>query len=130
MQKAINPPQIQFSGSVGPGGKYPLFNSASIDLTTDADYTLSYPAFTASVLCFTSSVSLTTTRKIIAPTAAIDSPSGFGFEYAVQNQTMGGQALLFVGATGNGVTIPNGQAAFVFFNGADYVGGGGGAAAP
>lgn len=107
-------PQIPVSGNIGQGGpSFPLFNSGTITMT-DANYTMTYPDMSARVIRVTSSVTLTTTRSVI-------SPNVFGFEFIVENATTGTQSILFTGTSGSGVTIPNGQAVLVMYDGTNYV---------
>lgn len=125
MAAQVSRPQIPLTGNIGQGGpSFPLFNSGTI-VMSDANYTMSYPDMSAHILRVTSSVSLTNTRSVI-------SPQVFGFEFVVQNATTGGQPITFIGASGTGVSIPNGSAVLVMYDGTNYVsvgsvsGGGGG----
>lgn len=117
---AVPPPQVPFSGTVGPGGKFPFFNGGTITMT-DADHTMQFPEFTASVIQLTGT--LTAQRTLYAPATS------FGFEFTIQNKT---NQSVVVKPEGNaaavGVTIPNGETRMVIFDGTTYVvaGGGGG----
>lgn len=117
----IQLPPVRFAGPTGPNGPFPLFNSGTVTLNSDADYTLVYPDYSASVIRITTGtgVTLSQTRNIIGPTAAAPF---FGFEFTIENATAGGQSLVVTRAAGSaGVTIPNGQAVMVIYDGTNYV---------
>lgn len=107
-------PQVYFSAPIGPSGIFPAFNAGTVVFALDADYTMSYPDMSAFFIKATSSVSLTTTRKLIAPLT-------IGFVFTIENATTGGQSIEVIGSTGTGVTIPNGQAVQVVADGTNYV---------
>lgn len=99
---------------------------ATVNFSSDADTTLTLTDGNSSqtarnlYLNLTSSGSLTTTRDLIIPnnqagTAPIQKL------YIVKNGTTGSQAIRVIGATGTGITIPNGVTALVYSNGSNVV---------
>jgi microcystin-dependent protein len=101
------------SGGPYIGGTYPAVN-----FSTDADITLtanngSVDQARNAVLVITSSVSLTTTRNVIAPAPASK-------VYVIKNSTTGGQSIQIKYATGTAVVIPNGQAYPVYGDGTNF----------
>ena len=99
---------------------------ATVNFATDANTTMTLVDGNSSqtarnlYLNLTSSVSLTTTRDLIIPnnqagTAPIQKL------YIVKNGTTGSQAIRVIGATGTGITIPNGVTALVYSNGSNVV---------
>ena len=91
---------------------------AAVVYASDADKTLVITNGTDSqgryfVLNCTSGVSLTATRKLICPIV--------NKTYLVSNATSGGQSIQIIGASGTGITIPNGKSAFVYCDGTNYV---------
>jgi len=107
-------PQVPITGNIGAGGVFPLLNSGTISFSSDADHTMVYPETTAYVVRATSSVSLTSTRKLITPLA-------IGFTYVVANETTGGQSICVGASTGACVTIANGEVASVYCDGVNYL---------
>lgn len=80
---------------------------------TDTDYTLtslngSVDQARNAVIEMTSSVSLTTARNVIIPSAEK--------VYVVKNSTTGGQAIVVKTASGTGISVPNGESVFVYCN--------------
>jgi len=106
-------PQVPLTGNIGAGGVFPLLNSGILSFSSDADYTMSYPETSAFVIKVTSSISLTATRKLVAPLT-------LGFSFAVENQTSGGQSICVGASTGSCVTIPNGSIGMVYCDGINY----------
>lgn len=91
---------------------------AVVSMTSDANYTLTALNGTSdearcAVLKITSTVSLTATRNVVCPVV----PK----LYIVENATTGGQAIQIIGATGTGVTIPNGRTYRVRCDGTNVV---------
>lgn len=85
---------------------------------TDANYTMTAASGSTDesrsyILSVTSSASLTATRNVIAPAQKKT--------YIVFNNTSGGQSIQIIGATGTGVTIPNGKKRAVYFDGTNFV---------
>ena len=115
-------PQIPLGGSIGVKGSVAVLGSASFAIT-DANHTLTANEYASNFLLVTSSVSLTTTRNLIAPL-------NVGQEFTIENKTTGGQSIQIIGATGAGVTIPNGQTLSVSCDGTNYLTGTGGGASP
>lgn len=109
-------PQIPLTGNIGAGGVFPLINSPAVIFSSDANHTMAYPEMSGSsgFIRVTSSVSLTATRNLIAPLTK-------GFTWAIENATTGGQSIQVIGATGTGITIPNGNTAHVYSDGTNYV---------
>jgi len=100
----------------------PLIESAicgvyAVSFGSDANLTLAINNGSDSsgryyVLACTSSVSLSTTRELICPLV--------NKTYIVQNSTTGGQSITVIGASGTGVTIPNGMQTLVYSDGTNY----------
>lgn len=111
-------PQVPVTGTLGPGGPFPLQNSGTLSLTSDANRTMVYPETSANFLLVTSTVSLTTTRNLIAPIAK-------GFTFTIENLTTGGQSIQIIGSSGTGIVIPNGKTVSVYCDGTNYVSTGG-----
>lgn len=109
-------PQIPVTGNLGAGGVFPLVNSPAVVFTSDANHTMVYPEMSGSsgFLKVTSSTSLTATRNLIAPLTK-------GFGWMVENATSGSQSIQVIGASGTGITIPNGQLAMVWSDGTNIV---------
>jgi len=82
----------------------------SRQLTADTNYTALQVDFQATIMEFTSSLSLTGTRNIVLPILS-------GFKWTVFNGTTGAQSLQFIGATGTGVTVANGKRAIIYADG-------------
>lgn len=106
-------PQIPLTGTAGAAGNFPLLNSGTFPIPSDADFTPTFPNTTCIVCKVTSSVSLTATRNLIEPTA--------GMTFNITNSTTGGQSIVVKAATGTGVTIANGTSKWVWFDGTNYV---------
>jgi hypothetical protein len=77
-------------------------------LTADANYTAVQQDYQASIMEFTSSLSLTGTRNIVVPI------NNAVYRWIVFNNTTGGQSLQFIGLTGTGVTVANGKRAIIY----------------
>lgn len=105
-------PQINLTGNIGCAG-FPCVNNGTLQLTVDADHTLTAQETSAFYMKVTSTVNLTTTRKLIAPSGK--------FPFTIENATQGGQSLQIIGGTGLGVTIPNGSTYAVWNDGTNYV---------
>jgi hypothetical protein len=94
-----------------------IVGEANADFPSDGDLTLTLVNNNASqiarhfVLDVTSSVALTTTRNLIVP--SIEKP------YIITNNTTGGESIVVKTAAGLGVTVPNGERAYVFVDGVD-----------
>lgn len=115
LAQVVNP-QIQMTGNIGSGGpNFQLINSGTIVIPSDANYTMKYPDMSAHVIKITSAVPLTATRNVINPQTTM------GFEFIVENSTLGGQSIIVIGSSGTGVTIPNGQMALVVADGTNYI---------
>lgn len=101
-------PQIPLSGNIGTGFNGPLINSPAVVFATDADHTMIYPEMSGSggALVLTSTVSLTTTRNLLAPSTG-------KFTWSVLNKTTGGQSITVKVSGGTGVTITNGATATI-----------------
>lgn len=104
---------INLSGSISTTGAS-ILGSYNPIFASDANHTLSATEYTNKYLNVTSSVSLTTTRQLIAPLNQ-------GQEFVIQNNTSGGQAILVIGSTGNGVTVPSGATVTVTCDGTNYL---------
>lgn len=99
---------------------------ATVNFATDANTTLTLTDGNSSqtarnlYLNLTSSGSLTTTRDLIIPnnqagTAPIQKL------YIVKNATTGSQSIRIIGASGTGITVPNGVTMMVYSNGTNVV---------
>jgi hypothetical protein len=91
---------------------------AAVSMTSDADYTLTTANGATdqarqAVLNITSTVSLTATRNVIAPTV--------NKAYIVKNGTTGSQSLVIKTASGTGITVPNGSTTLVYCDGTNIV---------
>src|ERR1019366_29737 len=106
-------PQIPLTGSVGVKGSVAILGSANVSIT-DANHTLTANEYASNFLLVTSSVSLTATRNLVAPLNE-------GQQLTIENSTTGGHAIQVIGATGTGITIPNGQTVSVTSNGTNYL---------
>jgi hypothetical protein len=106
-------PQIPLSGTAGAGGNFPFLNSGSFAMPGDADYTVTWPNTTCIVCTVTSSTTLTAARNLIEPALSMT--------LSITNATSGGQSITVRASSGTGVTVPNGQSRWVWFNGTNYV---------
>jgi hypothetical protein len=94
-----------------------IVGEANADFPSDGDLTLTLVNNNASqiarhfVLDVTSSVALTTTRNLVVP--SIEKP------YIITNNTTGGESIVVKTAAGLGVTVPNGERAYVYVDGVD-----------
>ncbi len=61
----------------------------------------------------TSTVNLTATRNLIAPSGR--------FPFTIENATQGGQSIQIIGQSGVGVTIPNGATYVTWKDGTNFV---------
>ena len=111
------PSQILLGGPVGTTAGA-ILGAVEIIYPTDADFTMTTsgaaPQSTNNFLQVTSTPSLTTTRKLIAPLFV-------GQEYTVQNNTTGGQEIEIIGPSGPGVLVPNGATLSVVCDGTNYL---------
>lgn len=82
----------------------------SRQLIIDGNYTALQVDFQATIMEFTSSVSLTGTRNVVVPNLS-------GFQWTVFNGTTGGQSLQFIGTSGTGITVANGKRAIIYADG-------------
>ena len=98
------------------GGKVQSISNTRIvrQLTADANYTAVQADYQATIMEFTSSLSLTGTRDIVVPLIS-------GYQWTVFNNTTGAQSLQFIGASGTGVTIANGKRAIIYADGTNIV---------
>ncbi len=119
------PPQLLLGTPVGTTAGWVLGQLAVV-YPTDADFTLTTsgasPQSTNNALQVTSGVSLTATRKLIAPLS-------FGQQYTVQNNTTGGQTIQIIGPSGTGVLVPNGETITAVCDGTNFIPQSGGGAA-
>jgi hypothetical protein len=111
---AQSPPQIPLTGNIGVAGSVAILGGVTLQIPSDADYTLTAAQWANKTLIITSAVDLTARRNLIAPLNK-------GQEYNVENNTSGGQSIQVIGASGTGVTIPNGASASVFSDGTNYI---------
>jgi len=108
----ISSPQIPLTGNIGCQG-FPCLNNGTLIMATDADRTMTAVETSAFYIKVTSSVSLTTTRKLISPAGR--------FFFTIENATTGGQSIQVIGQSGTGVTIPNGGMVNVWNDGTNYI---------
>lgn len=108
----IPAPQLNLSGNIGCQG-FPCVNSGTLVFSSDANRTMTVQETSAFYIKVTSSVSLTTTRNLVSPYGR--------FPFTIENATTGGQSVQIIGASGTGVTIPNGQTVSVWNDGNNYV---------
>jgi hypothetical protein len=87
-----------------------ISSKISRQLIIDGDYMALQVDFQATIMEFTSSVSLTTTRNIVIPNLS-------GFQWTVFNGTTGAQSLQFIGTSGTGITVANGKRAIIYADG-------------
>lgn len=99
---------------------------ATVNFSTDANTTLTLTDGNSSqtarnlYLDLTSSGSLSATRDLILPNNQAGTAPIQKF-YIVKNGTTGSQSIRVIGASGTGVTIPNGVTAMVYSNGTNVV---------
>jgi hypothetical protein len=79
-------------------------------LTADTNYTAVQSDYQATIMEFTSSLSLTGTRNIVVPITN-------AYQWTVFNNTTGAQSLQFIGVTGTGITVANGKRAIIYADG-------------
>ena len=108
----IQVPQINLSGNIGCQG-FPCVNTGTLVFTSDANHAMTVQETSAFDIKVTSSVSLTATRNLVAPTGR--------FPFTIENATTGGQSVQIIGSSGTGVTIPNGATVSVWNDGSNYV---------
>lgn len=98
----------------------------TVNFSSDANTTLTLANGNTSqtarnlYLNVTSSVSLSTTRDVIIPSITAGS-TPIQKLYIVKNATTGSQSIRVIGATGTGITIPNGSTVMVYSNGTNVV---------
>lgn len=98
----------------------------TVNFSSDANTTLSLANGNTSqtarnlYLNVTSSGSLTATRDVIIPSITSGS-TPIQKLYIVKNATTGSQSIRVIGATGTGITIPNGSTVMVYSNGTNVV---------
>lgn len=83
-------------------------------ITVDANYTAVQADYQATIMEFTSSVSLTGTRNVVVPLNS-------AYQWTVFNNTTGAQSLQFIGTTGTGITVANGKRAIIYADGTNIV---------
>lgn len=108
----IPPPQINLSGNIGCAG-FPCVNNGTLNLTIDANHTMTAQETSALYIKITSSIPLTATHNLIVPTGR--------FPFTIENATTGGHSIQIIGASGTGITIPNGTTVSVWNDGTNYV---------
>lgn len=98
----------------------------TVNFSSDANTTLTLANGNTSqtarnlYLNVTSSSSLTATRDVIIPSITSGS-TPIQKLYIVKNATTGSQSIRIIGASGTGITIPNGVTAMVYSNGTNVV---------
>ena len=112
-------PQIPLSGSVGSAGPFPTLGATTVTLA-DANHTLTDPSETCYQYILIGGTQ-TVSRQVIAPLIS-------GLTYLVINETSGGLAVNFGGASGATVSVPqsvNGSGTWVSCDGTNYGSAGG-----
>jgi hypothetical protein len=98
----------------------------TVNFSSDANTTLTLANGNTSqtarnlYLNVTSSVSLSTTRDVIIPSITSGS-TPIQKLYIVKNATTGSQSIRVIGASGTGITVPNGATMMVYSNGTNVV---------
>lgn len=98
----------------------------TVNFSSDANTTLTLANGNTSqtarnlYLNVTSSSSLTATRDVIIPSITSGS-TPIQKLYIVKNATTGSQSIRIIGASGTGITVPNGVTAMVYSNGTNVV---------
>jgi len=105
-------PQINLTGNIGCQG-FPCLNNGTLQLPSDANYSMTAVDTSALSLNVTSAVPLTATRNLVYPAGR------FGLDAC--NLTTGGQSIQIIGTSGAGVTISNGACVRVWNNGTDFL---------
>lgn len=108
-------PSISLTGSINVPGSAAILGFTNVSMTSDANLTLTAPQWAANYLKITSTVSLTSTRNIVAPLNA-------GQQFTVTNATTGARSIQIIGASGTGVLVPNGATLIVYSDGTNYAG--------
>lgn len=115
--------QVQLGGHVFvPSSTDSSLGQASVVFTSDANCTL-VPATNCTVSggmggAYTGTLVVTGT---ISATRQLIVPLSPGRAYTVENKTTGGQNIQLIGATGGGITVPNGTIVTVVSDGANYL---------
>lgn len=122
MTTGLSRAQVQLGGHVFvPSTTDSTLGQTSVVFTSDANCTVA----TATNCTVSGGVSgpytgtLVVTGTISAARSVVV-PLSPGRSYTVENKTIGGQAITVIGATGNGVAVPNGQTATVNSDGTNY----------
>lgn len=89
----------------------------TINLTTDADYTLADPSGSTPAEWSYPDITFTDTGEVLTTGRAIIMPSGKGIKWRVANDTA--QELTFKVSGGTGVAVAAGGEAFVYYDGSD-----------
>ena len=103
-----------------------ILGYATVNFATDANTTLTLTNGNSSqtarnvYLNLTSSGSLTATRDLILPNNQAGTSPIRKF-YIIKNATTGSQSIRVIGATGTGITVPNGATMMVYSNGTNVV---------
>jgi hypothetical protein len=110
----IPAPQINLTGNIGCQG-FPCVNNGTLNLTSDADHTMTAQETSAFYIKVTSSVSLTTIRTLHYPAG--------NFPVGVENATTGGQAIAVCPVSGSCVQVPNSTSTYtqVWYDGTNFV---------
>jgi hypothetical protein len=110
-QITVSPTSTTLTGSLlWATNSAPALGYTAVSLTSDANFTLTGSQYNATELAFTSTVSLTTTRNIVVPLTQ-------GARWIVYNNTTGSQSLQFIGSSGTGITVANGNSAEIWTDG-------------
>jgi hypothetical protein len=103
---------ITIAGSIGCSGAA-ILGEANIEITGNADHTMSVAESTNLYIRVTSDGTSTGIRKIICP--AVE-----GTAYLVDNQTSEGFAITVIAASGTGATVASLSSALCFFDSTNY----------
>ena len=89
------------------------FGRTRVTMASDANITLSSAQYNTQILEMVSSVSLTSMRNVVLPLSD-------GASLILYNGTTGGKSLQFIGSSGSGVTVGNGNRAIVYCDGTNW----------
>jgi hypothetical protein len=105
-------PQVPITGPIGAGGNFPIMGYQSVEITGNADLTLSFSQYSTRYIQVTSDGLSTGVRKVYVPAIA-------GAEWTFEDATFEGFGILVVvvGNVGSGINI-DGLALRVAVNGA------------
>jgi hypothetical protein len=110
---------ILLSGSIGPGGSFAILGAVAPEVVGNVDLVLSTAQAQNAYLKITSDGSSTGVLNVLGPLIE-------GTFFFVENATSEGFGIVFKGASGTGVPVPNGSTVLVSTDGVNYTAPGGG----